>query len=172
MLNYMNNKLYKVLMPFIGLLLLVGCERVSPDGLQGSWKPVYASIHYEDGTSTYSCEGPVDEHGSILMSRVGIQHPDVKYEEPIMITGIRFFKQKGNDVFTTFFMDSPNETIGKPLMYKIENGKIYRELPKGAYINDLLDYLHEGSGEFDEGAPITFLTDGQVKIGEITFGRM
>ena len=168
----MNYKLHKALVPFIGLLLLVGCGKVSPDGLQGKWKPVYASLHFDDGVSTYSCDGPVDEHGRILMLRVGIQHPDVKHEDYTIITGIRFFKQNGNDVFTTFFMDSPNETIEEPLMYKIQNGKIYRELPKGSFINGSLDSLDEGSGIFDEGESISFLADGQVTIGGITFERM
>ena len=165
-------KSYKVTLLFISLLMLVGCEKTSPDGLEGRWKPVYARISYEDGVSTYNCDGPVDEHGSIIMLRVGIQHPDVKYEEPITITGIRFFKKNGEDVFITFFMDTPGKDIGKPLKYKIENGKLFREWPNGAFIDCDPDFLNEGSGIFDEGAPISFLGNGQVKIGDITYQRM
>ena len=156
---------------FISLLILAGCDKMSQDGLQGWWKPVYASISYEDAVSRYSCDGTVDEHGCIPMLRVGIQHPDVKYEEPIKIAGIRFFQKNGEDVFITFFMDTPKEDIGKPLLYKIENGKLYREWPMGAFINCSPEVLDEGSGEFDEGSPISFLPDGQVKIGDITYQR-
>ena len=129
-----------------GLLLLAGCEKVSPDGLQGRWKPVYASMDYvENGTYHCSCDGPVDETGRILMLR---------------------------ESFTTFFMETPREKIGKPLMYRMEDGMLYRELPMGAFINCSPDVLEEGSGKFDEGAPISFLADGKVKIGSVTYQRM
>lgn len=174
MINYISNMkkyLYLSALLFICLLMLAGCEKMSQDGLRGRWKPVYASISYEDAVSRYSCDGRIDEHGNILMLRVGIEHPDVKYEEPILITGIRFFKKNGEDVFTTFFLDSPKEDIGKPLLYRIENGKLYREWPMGALINCDPDVLNEGSGQFDKGSPISFLPDGQVKIGDITYQR-
>ena len=147
-----------------GLLLLAGCEKVSPDGLQGRWKPVYASMDYvENGTYHCSCDGPVDETGRILMLRESINHPDVKF---------RFYRSHGQDVFTTFFMETPREKIGKPLMYRMEDGMLYRELPMGAFINCSPDVLEEGSGKFDEGAPISFLADGKVKIGSVTYQRM
>ena len=167
-------KIRIVLMLFAGLLLSVGCEKVSPDslqGLQGRWKPVYACGSYEDATYTYSFDGSVDEHGVIPMVMVGKNNPDVKYDNSMKITGIRFFRQNGKDVFTTFFLDNPREVIGKPLQYRIESGILYRELPMGAFINCSPDVLEEGSGEFDEGTPISFLGDGQVKIGDITFSR-
>ena len=105
------------------------------------------------------------------MVMVGKNNPDVKYDNSMKITGIRFFRQNGKDVFTTFFLDNPREVIGKPLQYRIESGILYRELPMGAFINCSPDVLEEGSGEFDEGTPISFLSDGQVKIGDITFSR-
>ena len=54
--------------------------------------------------------------------------------------------------------------IGKPLMYRMEDRMIYRELPMGAFINCSPDVLEEGSGKFDEGAPISFLADGKISI--------
>jgi hypothetical protein len=93
----MKKYLYLSALLFICLLVLAGCEKMSQDGLRGRWKPVYASISYEDAVYRYSCDGRIDEHGNILMLRVGIEHPDVKYEEPILITGIRFFKKNGED---------------------------------------------------------------------------
>ena len=168
----MKKNLHLSTLLFISLLILAGCDKMSQDGLQGRWKPVYASISYEDAVSRYSCDGTVDEHGCIPMLRVGIQHPDVKYEEPIMIAGIRFFKKNGEDVFVTFLMDSPGKDIGKPLKYKIENGMLFREWPNGAFIDCDPDFLNEGSGIFDEGAPISFLGNRQVKIGDITYQSM
>ena len=168
----MNNKLYKVLMPFIGLLLLVGCEKTSPDSLQGRWEPIYASGVHEDAVYTYSFDGPVDEHGQILATMVGKINPDIKYEpQSMLITGIRFFRKNGEDVFITFYKDSPHKEIGKPLLYRVENGKLYRELPMGAFINCSPDVLEEGSGEFDTGTPISFLGNGQVKIGDFTYSK-
>ena len=67
---------------------------------------------------------------------------------------------------------SPREKIGKPLMYRMEDGMLYRELPMGAFINCSPEVLEEGSGKFDEGAPISFLADGKVKIGSVTYQRM
>ena len=156
-----------------GLLLLAGCEKMSSDGLQGRWKPVYARMDYvENGIVHCSYDGPVDETGRIILLREGINHPDVKYEEPLLITGIRFYRNHGQDVFTTFFLETPRKTIGKPLMYRMEDGMIYRELPMGAFINCSPDVLEEGSGKFDEGAPISFLADGKIKIGSITYQRL
>jgi hypothetical protein len=160
-----------VLMLFAGVLLLVGCEKVSPDSLQGKWEPVYACGSYEDATYIHYFDGSVDEHGHIPTLLVGKNNPDVKYESSMLITGIRFFRQNGKDVFTTFEIDSPRKEIGKPLLYRIESGRLYRELPMGAFMNCSPDVLDEGSGEFDEGTPISFLDDGQVKIGEFTYSK-
>ena len=166
-------RIRKALLLSAGLLLLAGCEKVSPDGLQGRWKPVYASMNYEENGITHcSCDGPVDETGRILLLRESINHPDVKYEEPILITGIRFYRKHGQDYFTTFFMDNPREKIGKPLLYRIEDGMLYRELPMGAFINCPPDVLEEGSGKFDEGALVSFSADGKMKIGGVTYQRM
>lgn len=153
-------------------ILLFGCEKASPDGLRGRWVPVYASGSYEDDVYIYSFDGPVDEHGEILATMVGKINPDIKYEpNTVLIPGIRFFRKNGEDVFITFHKDSPHKEIGKPLKYRVENGKLYREWPKGAFIDGSLDYLYEGSGKFDEGAPISFLGDGQIRIGDCTYSR-
>ena len=165
----MRNRIVPML--FAGLLLLAGCEKVSPDSLQGKWEPVYACGSYEDATYIHSYDGSVDGHGHIPTVLVSKNNPDVKYESSMLITGIRFFRQNGKDVFTTFEMDSPRKEVGKPLQYRIESGKIYRELPMGSFINCSPDVLDEGSGKFDEGTPLSFLGDGQVKIGDITFRR-
>ena len=168
---------------FASLILLVGCEKASPDSLQGRWEPIYASGVHEDAVYSYSFDGPVDEHGQILATMVGKINPDIEHEPSTMlITGIRFFRNHGEDVFTTFFKDSPhNETtffkdsphneIGKPLKYRVKSGKLYRELPMGAFINCSPDVLEEGSGKFDEGTPISFLGNGQVKIGDYTYSK-
>lgn len=160
-----------VLMLFAGLILLVGCEKASPDSLQGKWIPVYACGSYEDDAYIYSFDGSVDKHGVISTVMVSKNNPDAKYDNSMMITGIRFYRKDGKDVFTTFEMDSPRKEIGKPLLYRIESGILYRELPMGAFINCSPDVLEKGSGEFDEGTPISFLGDGQVRIGDITFSR-
>lgn len=162
----------KIILLFAGLLLLVCCEKESPDSLHGRWDPVYASGVLEDAVYLYSFDGPVDEHGQILTTPVGKRNPDIEHEPSTMlIMGIRFFRNNGEDVFTTFFKDSPQKEIGKPLKYKVESGKLYRELPMGAFINCSPDVLNEGSGKFDEGAPISFLGNGQVKIGDFTYSK-
>ena len=162
----------KIMLLFAGLILLVGCEKASPDSLQGRWEPIYASGVHEDAVYSYSFDGPVDEHGQILATMVGKINPDIEYEPSTMlITGIRFFRNHGEDVFTTFFKDSPHNEIGKPLKYRVESGKLYRELPMGAFIDCSPDVLDEGSGKFDEGTPISFLGNGQVKIGDFTYSK-
>lgn len=165
-------KTLKTVLLFAGLILLVGCEKASPDSLQGRWEPIYASGVHEFACYTYSFDGPVDEHGQILATMVGKINPDIEYEpQSMLITGIRFFRKNGEDVFTTFYKDSPHKEIGKPLLYRVENGKLYLELPMGAFINCSPDVLEEGSGEFDEGTPISFLGNGQVKIGDVIYSK-
>ncbi|MBR5076466.1 MAG: hypothetical protein IKX28_05585 [Bacteroidales bacterium] len=162
----------KIILLFAGLILLVGCEKASPDSLQGRWVPIYGSGMYEFGDYIYSFDGPVDEHGQIPAAMVGKINPDIKYDPTtILITGIRFFRKNGEDVFISFYKDSPHNEIGKPLLYRVENGKLYCELPMGAFINCSPDVLEEGSGEFDEGSPISFLGNGQIKIGDFTYSK-
>ena len=160
-------KLYKTLLLLSGLLLLAGCEKMPSDGLAGKWKPVYVCFDTEDVLSGYRSvyDGPVDAHGGFTQLLIGMDHPDVQYENQARIAGIRFFKNGGEDVFTTFFLDTPNKAIEKPLLYKIENGKLFFELPKGAFINCSPEVLQEGSGVFDEGSEFAILPDGQLKIG-------
>ena len=168
----LDMKAIKIMLFFTGLILIAGCEKASPDSLQGRWEPKYACGSHEDEVYTYSYDGFVDEHGQIPMVMVGKINPDIKYEDTmIMFTGIRFFRKDGKDVFTTFQMDSPQKEIGKPLQYRIENGKLYREYPMGAFIDCSPDVLDEGSGKFDDGAPISFLGDGRVKIGDVTYSK-
>lgn len=161
-------KYFQILVFLTGLLFLVSCEKMTPDRLQGSWQPVYASGSYEDYVYIYSYDGFVDEHGYIPMTRVGKNYPYKKYESTMLITGFRFFKEDGKDLFTTFEMDSPNNELGIPLQYKIDDDMLYLEQPLGAIING----LGEGSGEFDEGTPISLLGDGQIIIGNITYNKM
>lgn len=156
----------------LALLLFSGCEKGSMDGLQGKWKPVYICANGELGGYIVSCDSPIDEHGNATEVLVGKDRPDVVYEEAILVPGIRFFRQKGEDVFITFLMDSPKKYIGKPLKYYIREGKLYRELSMGATINCDPSLLDEGSGEFDKGSPIEFLDNGQIQIGGITYSRM
>ena len=160
-------KLCKTLLLFFGLLLLAGCEKMPSDGLTGKWKPVYVSFDDEDVFSGYRSvyDGPVDAHGGFTLLLIGMDHPDVQYENQAEMPGIRFFRQNGEDVFTNFHLDTPNKAIAKPLLYKIENGKLYREWPKGAFINCSPEVLEEGSGVFDEGTEFTILPDGQLRIG-------
>lgn len=160
-------KIHKVLLVFIGVLLLAACEKASPDGLAGKWKPVYVYYDFENELSGYRSryDGPVDAHGGFTELLIGMDHPDVQYENQAEVTGLHFFGQNGKDVFTTFHLDTPNKAIAKPLLYKIENGKLYREWPKGAFINCSPEVLEEGSGVFDEGAEFTILPDGQLRIG-------
>ena len=156
----------------LALLVFSGCQKEAVDGLQGKWKPVYIFGTGELGGYIVSCDSPVDEHGNAKEVLVGKERPDVVYEENILVPGIRFFRQKGEDVFITFFMDSPKEYIGKPLKYMIREGKIYHELPMGAFINCDPSLLDEGSGEFDEGSPLVYLDNGQIQIGGITYSRL
>ena len=160
--------LFNFLMPLIGLLFLVSCEKMTPDRLQGSWQPVYASGSFEDYVFIYSYDGSVDEHGIIPTIRVSKNDPEIKYEGTMLITGLRFFKEDGKDLFTTFEMDSPNNELGIPLQYKIDDDMLYFEKPLGVVING----IGEGSGEFDEGTSISLLGNGQIRIGNITFNKM
>ena len=165
-------KTLKYMLLFAGLILLVGCGKISSDGLQGRWEPIYASGVHEDAVYIYTFDGPVDEHGQIQAAMVGKTNPDIEYEpNTLLITGIRFFQKNGQDVFISFYKDSPKKEIGKPLLYRIENGKLYRELPKGAFMDCSPDVLEEGSGVFDEGTPFSFIGDGQLKIGDFTYSK-
>jgi len=171
-------KLYKVILLLAGVMMLAGCEKMPSNSLEGRWKPVYASGSYNDAAYNHSYSGPVDEHGVIPQVYVSKTNPEVRYESTLTIAGFNFFRKDGQDYFTTFLMDTPNEKIYEPLMYKIEGGKIYLELPWTAIVNGGIgtyggiEDLLKGSGKFDEGRPISFLDDGQVRIGDITFQRM
>ena len=169
-------KLYRVILVLAGVLMLAGCEKSPYNVLEGRWKPVYASGTFDDATYIHYFSGPVDEHGVIPQVLVGKTNPDVKYESSMMILGFRFFRKDGKDYFTAFKMDTPNEEIYEKLMYRIEGGKIYCELPWTAIVNGStyggIEDLLKGSGKFDEGKPISFLDDGQVKIGDTTYQRM
>ena len=133
-------RIWKALLFSAGLLLLAGCQKVSPDGLQGRWKPVYASMDYvENGTSHCSCDGPVDETGRILMLRESINHPDVKYEDPILITGIRFYTRAGcfHDLLHGDSQGEDRETThvqdgGWDALPRIADGRIHQLLSRSS----------------------------------------
>ena len=156
--------------------MLAGCEKSPYNVLEGRWKPVYASGTFDDATYIHYFSGPVDEHGVIPQVYVSKTNPDVKYESTMTIVGFNFFRKDGKDYFTTFLMDTPNEKMYEPLLYRIEGGMIYRELPWAALVNGStyggIEDLLKGSGQFDKGTPISFLDDCQVKIGNTTYQRI
>ena len=159
-----------------GMMLLAGCEKIPSNSLEGRWKPVYASGTHGDSVYTVYYDGPVDEHGRIPILRVGKINPDVKEESSMLILGFRFFRKDGKDYFTLFEMDTPNEEYWEPLMYRIEDGIIYREMPWAALVNGStyggIEDLSKGSGKFDEGTPISSLDKDLIKIGNFTYQRM
>ena len=163
----MDKRFNIIMMLFAGLLILVGCEKMSSADLQGSWVPVYASGSSEDERYISTFDGPIDEKGYITVIQASKTDPEVKFEASIIFPGIRFFQEDGKDVFVIFNCGSPSNEIGVPLMYKIRNGRIYRELPEAITNNS----FEEGSGEFDTGASILFIGDGQIKIGYVTYNK-
>ena len=166
----MSKKLYKALMTFIGLLILVGCEKMSSVDLQGSWAPVYASGSTDGEQYISTFDGPIDRDGYLLVTFVSKTNPDENFEASVLFPGIRFFQEEGKDVFIYYFnrvVSGDSSEFGIPLMYKIRSGKIYRELP--VVINNS---YKEGSGEFDEGTIISFQNDGQLRIGNITYSKL
>ena len=164
-------KLHRIVLLLAGLVLLAACEKLPEDELRGKWKPVYASGSYEDAVYTHYFNGPVDAHGMIPQHYVSREHPEVSYDGTLTISGLRFFREKGEDVFTAFEPDSPGKATGVPLRYKVEGGRLYRELPWYALTNGS-DSREGGSGQFDAGTPLTFLDDDRVLIGDFTYERM
>ncbi len=163
-------KTIKAVLLIAGLLALAACEKYPVEGLQGSWRPVYANGSFENSVYVYTYNAPVDESGRVPYVYVGKTNPDVKYEGYMMVPCLRFFKEKGEDVYTSFFKDGSGEESDEPLHYYIKNGKLYREYPWKYLVND--DYYYPGaeSDKYYE-APILFLDNGQVKIGDITYER-
>ena len=92
----------KIMLLFAGLILLVGCEKASPDSLQGRWEPIYASGVHENAVYSYSFDGPVDEHGQILATMVGKINPDIEYEPSTMLIRNPLFPESWGRCFHYF----------------------------------------------------------------------
>lgn len=171
----MFKKFYQLLAIFAGLLLLVGCEKGSSDesqeGLLGKWVPVYACGQENGITYNTLFDGEVDKNGEIQITYVGVSKPDVKQESTMIIPGIRFFKKGGKNVYIRFYKKSPQEEIGKPLLYKFENGILSLELPMGVFVSNCSpDVFYSGSGKFQE-MPIEFMDNGQIKFNNVTYSK-
>ena len=161
-------KTIKAVLLIAGLLALAACEKDPVEGLQGSWRPVYANGSFDNTVYVYTYNAPVDASGSFPYVYVSKTNPDVKYEGNMMVPCLRFFKEKGEDVYTSFYKDGSGESE-EPLHYYIKDGKLYREYPRQYFINE--DYYYPGAETNYFEAPILFLDNGQVKIGDITYER-
>lgn len=170
----MNKKFYQFWAIFAGLLLLVGCEKGSSDESQerllGKWVPVYACGQRNGITYNTLFDGEVDKNGEIQITYVGVSNPDVKQESTMIIPGIRFFKKGGKNVYIRFYKKSPQEEIGKPLLYKFENGILSLELPIGVFMTCPPDVFYSASGKFQE-MPIEFMDNGQIKFNNVTYSK-
>lgn len=170
----MFKKFYQFLAIFAGLLLFVGCEKGSSDesqeGILGRWVPVYACGRELGPPHDKYYDGKVDKNGEISVLYVDTSNPDARHKGSMIIPGIRFFKKDGNDVYIHFYKNTPKDEIGKPLLYRIENGVLYLELPMGAFINCPADVLDSGSGKFQE-MPIEFMDNGQIKFNNVTYSK-
>ncbi len=132
---------------------------------------VYACGQENGITYNTLFDGEVDKNGEIQITYVGVSKPDVKQESTMIIPGIRFFKKGGKNVYIRFYKKSPQEEIGKPLLYKFENGILSLELPMGVFVSNCSpDVFYSGSGKFQE-MPIEFMDNGQIKFNNVTYSK-
>ena len=157
--------------------MLSGCNELE-DGitkqLQGSWRPVYAVGGHDDAVYHVSYDGALDEKGGIIGIAIARENPAIQYDMAILFTGMKFFHEKGEDFFLSFFLDSSQSGASeiKPLHYYIENGKIFYELTNGIFVNCDPDYLLSGCGKYNEGQELVLIDKNTIRIGGVTYERM
>ena len=156
---------YGAILLFVGLIMLTACEKFPLENLQGYWRPIYVSGYDENDVYDITYDGPVDKFGLVKYVRASKSVPGIKEEGTMVIPSICFFRENGEDMYCTFFVNGSD--VRHLLHYYIKNGKIYRELSMSELTN-----ADNSQVEYDEGAPIQFLGDNQVKIGDITYERM
>lgn len=144
------------------LLLLPSCGDLKQvRDLYDDWWPVRASGSAENDYFSASWDGDLGIHGDIVVKYVDKTDPRLFYEETRYYPALSFSKKE--KAYCTISIQSlGNRQTGKYMKFKVEDGKIYFEKPNKS---------GRGSGEFDDGQDLTFLSDDRVKIGNVTYER-
>ena len=112
---------YGAILLVVGLIMLIACEIIPVENLQGYWKPFYISGYDENDEYIITYDGPVDELGLVQYVRASKSNPGIKEEGTIVIPKIRFFRENGENMYCTLFVNGSN--VMHLFHYYTKNGK-------------------------------------------------
>lgn len=127
--------------------------------LYDQWWPVHASGSFQSEYFTAKWNGALNKRGGIEVTYQSTNNPNLNYKEFVFYPAIEFSKSKG---YCTFDIKTLDITQSKYIKFQVKDGKLYLEKTNDA---------GRGTGEFGEGKDISFLSENEVKIGDVTYQR-
>ncbi|MBR5018224.1 MAG: hypothetical protein IKX53_01130 [Bacteroidales bacterium] len=157
----MRFKTLTLISTLAGLLLLSSCQDTTiTRNLYDDWWPIHAKGSFDNGFFTANWDQDLNARGGILITFTSKTDPSMQY------TDTRYFKALSfaNDRKTFKYISIQNmeyET-SRSLKFYVKDKLIYFEV---------MNEAGRGTGEYEEGKEIKFLTDDTVLIDGVTYER-
>lgn len=145
-----------------GALLLASCseDTRTTRNLYDDWWPVHAAGSQENELFTARWDGDLSHYGGIEVTFVEKNNPSRTYTQFIYYKALSF--KSDHKTFSYISISTRDYTSSKALKFYIKDKKIYFEK---------MNEAGRGSGEYEEGKPISFVDDDHVKIDNVTYER-
>ncbi|MBR1538753.1 MAG: hypothetical protein IJ636_04525 [Bacteroidales bacterium] len=157
----MHFKTFKLLAALAALLVLGSCQDTSiKRNLYDDWWPIHAKGSYDDGNFTAKWDGDLGARGGLLITFTNKKDPSLQYTDVWYFNALSFANDRKTFKYIT--IKNLDYESSRSLNYEVKGGKIYFEK---------MNEAGRGTGEFDEGKDIKFLTDVTVQIDEVTYER-
>lgn len=127
--------------------------------LYDDWWPVHATGSFNSDYFTAQWNGALNKRGGIEVTFQSTTNPSLNYKDYVYYPALEFSKSKG---YCTFDIKTLDVVASKYNKFQVKDGKLFLEKTNQA---------GRGTGEFGEGLDLTFLSENEVKIGDVTYQR-
>lgn len=157
----MRFKTLTLISTLAGLLLLSSCQDTSISrNIIDDWWPIHAKGTFDNGFFTASWDNDLGLRGGLTVTFTSKTDPSMQYTDTRYYKALSFASDR--KTFQYISIQNLDYESSRSLKYYIKDKKIYFETMTEA---------GRGSGEFEEGKDIKFLTDDTVLIDGVTYER-
>ena len=157
----MHFKSFTLLSVLAGLLLLTACQDTSiKRNLYDDWWPIHATGSFDNGHFTANWDSDLGARGGLIITFTNKTDPTMQYTDTWYFKALSFAKDR--KTFKYISIQNLDYETSRALKFYVKDKKIYFEI-----MND----AGRGTGEYEEGKDIKFISDDRVLIDGVTYER-
>lgn len=157
----MHFKTFNLFAALAALLLLGSCQDTDiKRNLYDDWWPIHATGSYDDGYFTARWDSDLGARGGLAITFTSKTDPSYQYTDIWFFDALSFASDR--KTFQYISIKNLEYESSRSLKYYVKDGKIFFEI-----MND----AGRGTGEYEEGKEVKFLTNETMLIDGVTYER-